>query len=97
MISAGFTLAHAVNQQNNSRSQGQISGRSWPTGQERRVWRGVPFLAFRRGSAMQQMMHDGMMHGPMMWGMGIAWILVLAFLILGIAAFVKYLFFNGKP
>ena len=46
---------------------------------------------------MQQMMHDGMMHGPMMWGMGIAWILVLAFLILGIAAFVKYLFFNGKP
>ena len=45
---------------------------------------------------MQQMMHDGMMHGSMMWGMGIGWILIIVFLILGIAAFVKYLFFSGK-
>ena len=44
---------------------------------------------------MQQMMHDGMMQGHM-WVMGICWVLVLAFLILGIAAFVKYLFFSGK-
>jgi hypothetical protein len=29
-------------------------------------------------------------------GMGIGWILILVFLILGIAAFVKYLFFSGK-
>jgi hypothetical protein len=41
-------------------------------------------------------MHDGMMHGPMMWGMGIAWILVLVFVILGIAALIKYLFLSGK-
>jgi len=33
----------------------------------------------------------------MMWDMGIGWILLLAFLILGIAAFVKYLFYNRKP
>lgn len=42
------------------------------------------------------MMHDGMMHGPMMWGMGIGWILLIAFLVLGIAAFIKYLFFGPK-
>lgn len=46
---------------------------------------------------MQQMMHDGMMQGPMMWGMRIVWILLLAFLILGIAAAIKYLFFGRKP
>jgi hypothetical protein len=46
---------------------------------------------------MQQMMHEGMMHGSMMWGMGIGWILVLVFLALGIAAFIKYLFFGHKP
>ena len=36
---------------------------------------------------------NGEMHMPMgmMIGMGIVWILVLAFLILGIAAFIKYL------
>ncbi|HEX4077378.1 MAG TPA: hypothetical protein VHX61_00690 [Rhizomicrobium sp.] len=43
---------------------------------------------------MQQMMHGGMMHGPMMWAMGIGWILIILFLVLGIAAFVKYLFFH---
>lgn len=31
-------------------------------------------------------------HGAMMWGMGIAGFLVLALLILGIAALLKYLF-----
>ena len=27
----------------------------------------------------------------MMWGMGLIWLLVVAFLVLGIAAFIKYL------
>ena len=34
---------------------------------------------------------DGMFGGPMMWGMGLFWLLVLVFLVAGIAAFVKYL------
>lgn len=29
--------------------------------------------------------------GPMMWGAGLIWLLVLAFLVTGIAAFIKYL------
>lgn len=33
----------------------------------------------------------GMDGGPMMWGMGLVWLLVLAFLVTGIAAFIKYL------
>jgi len=45
---------------------------------------------------MPQMMHDGMTHGPMMWGMGIGWILLIILLVLGIAAFIKYLFFHRK-
>ena len=34
---------------------------------------------------------DGMFGGPMMWGMGVFWLLVLVFLVTGIAAFIKYL------
>jgi hypothetical protein len=34
---------------------------------------------------------DGMFGGPMMWGMGLLWFLVLVFLVVGIAAFIKYL------
>jgi len=45
---------------------------------------------------MQNMMHDGMMHGPMMWGMGTGWVLILALVVLAIAALVKYLFFGHK-
>lgn len=37
-------------------------------------------------------MMDGGGFGWMMGGMGLLWILVLLFLVLGIAAFVKYLF-----
>ena len=39
------------------------------------------------------MMND-MMHGGMMWGMGILWLLVIVVLLLAAAALVKYLFFN---
>ncbi|MCP5412058.1 MAG: hypothetical protein H6924_07980 [Alphaproteobacteria bacterium] len=49
---------------------------------------------------MQQtpdMMANGMMHGPMMWGMGIGWILILILAVLGIAALVKYLITKQKP
>mgnify|MGYP001141244376 CR=1 FL=1 len=49
---------------------------------------------------MQQthdMMANGMMHGPMMWGMGIGWILILILAVLGIAALVKYLISKQKP
>ncbi len=42
---------------------------------------------------MGQMM-DGMSGGAM-WGMGLIGILVLALLVLGVAALVKYLFFNS--
>ena len=34
---------------------------------------------------------DGMFGGLMMWGMGLLGILVLVFLVTGIAAFIKYL------
>lgn len=34
---------------------------------------------------------DGMFGGPMMWGMCVFWLLVLVFLVTGIAAFIKYL------
>jgi hypothetical protein len=43
---------------------------------------------------MDQMM-NGMMHGIMMWGMGLLWLLVIVALILAIAALVKYLL-SGK-
>ncbi len=40
-------------------------------------------------------MQDGM--DGMMWGMGLAWLLVILVLILGAAALVKYLMNNRKP
>jgi hypothetical protein len=40
------------------------------------------------------MTHDMMMGGGMMWVMGLVWLLVILFLVLGIAALVKYLFFS---
>ena len=39
-------------------------------------------------------MMDGMMGGGIMWAMGIVWLLVILFLVLGIGALVKYLFFS---
>lgn len=41
-------------------------------------------------------MMNGMMGGSMMWGMGLAWLLVVVLLVLGIAALIKYLFFNKR-
>ncbi len=40
-------------------------------------------------------MHD-MMSGGMIWGMGIAWILLLVLYLLAVAALVKYLFFKPR-
>jgi len=40
---------------------------------------------------------DNMMHGGMMWGMGLVWLLIVIALVLAIAALVKYLFFGKKP
>jgi hypothetical protein len=37
------------------------------------------------------MMQMSDMPTAMMWGMGLIWVLVIAFLVLGIAAFIKYL------
>ena len=34
---------------------------------------------------------DSMFGGAMMWGMGLVWILVVVFLVAGIAACIKYL------
>jgi hypothetical protein len=42
---------------------------------------------------MHDMMSGGM--GGMMWGMGLFGLLVLALIVLGVAALVKYLFFSG--
>ena len=43
-------------------------------------------------------MMDGMMGGgAMMWGMGLIWLLVIVVLVVGLAALVKYLFFDRKP
>jgi hypothetical protein len=39
---------------------------------------------------MHGMMSSGM--GPMMWGMGVLWLLVIIVLVLGAAALIKYLF-----
>jgi hypothetical protein len=39
-------------------------------------------------------MHDMMMGGGMMWGMGLAGLLVILLVILAVAALVKYLFFR---
>ena len=39
-------------------------------------------------------MMDGMMSGGMMWGMGIAHLLLILLVVLAIAALVKYLFFH---
>ena len=41
---------------------------------------------------MMQQMQD--MMGPMMWGMGLVWLLVVVVLLLAIAALVKYVFFK---
>ena len=40
------------------------------------------------------MMLDMMMGSGMMWAMGLVWLLVTLFLVLGIAGFIKYLFFS---
>ena len=37
------------------------------------------------------MMHDQMMGGGMMWGMGLTWLLLIVVLALAIAALVKHL------
>lgn len=38
-----------------------------------------------------------MMDGyPMMWGMGLLWLLAVVVLVLAAAALVKYLFFQGR-
>jgi len=34
---------------------------------------------------------EGMFGGAMMWGAGLIWLLILAVLVLGIAALIKYL------
>ena len=52
--------------------------------------RGVNDLDCRKGSAAM-MNWDGVYGGSMMAGMGLSGLLVLEFLVLGIAAFVKYL------
>ena len=41
-------------------------------------------------------MMDGMMGGWMMRGMGLGWLLILVLVVLGIAALVKYLFFDKR-
>ena len=41
-------------------------------------------------------MMDGMMGGWMMWGMSLGWLLILVLVVLGIAALVKYLFFDKR-
>ncbi len=35
---------------------------------------------------------DGTMTGPMMWGMGLVWVLVVIVLVLGAVALAKYIF-----
>jgi len=41
------------------------------------------------------MMMEGM-NGTMMFGMGLAWLLAVLVLVLGVAALVKYLFFSRR-
>jgi hypothetical protein len=38
-------------------------------------------------------MMQGMMHGEMMWGMGLVGLTLLVLIVLGVAALVKHLFF----
>ena len=47
---------------------------------------------------MKKMTMNGMMGGgSMMWGMGPGGLLILVLVVLGVAALVKYLFFNKRP
>jgi len=39
-------------------------------------------------------MHDMVMNGGMMWGMGLIGLLVILVLVLGLVALVKYVFFR---
>ena len=39
-------------------------------------------------------MMDGMMYGPIMWGMGVLGLLVILVLVLAAAALIKYVFFK---
>ena len=48
-----------------------------------------------QAGGMRVMMDDGMMGTSMMWGMGLAGLLVLVLVVLAIAALVKYLFRRG--
>ncbi len=41
-------------------------------------------------------MMDHMMGGGMMWGMGLIGVLLVIILVLGIAALIKYLFFDRR-
>jgi hypothetical protein len=41
-------------------------------------------------------MNEMMGGSAMMWGMGIAWLILLILVVLGIAALVKYLFMNPR-
>jgi cytochrome c oxidase assembly factor CtaG len=41
-------------------------------------------------------MMDRMMNGGHMWGMSVLWLLIVALLVLGVPALVKYLFFDNK-
>ena len=45
---------------------------------------------------MMGTMDDMMSGGPMMWAMGLLWLLIIALLILGVAASIKYLFFDKR-
>ena len=38
----------------------------------------------------------GMMNGGMMWGVGFVWLAITILVLLGIAALVKYLFFDRR-
>lgn len=42
------------------------------------------------------MMGSMMNGGPMMWGMSLIGLLVIVLLVLGVAALIKYLFFNKR-
>ena len=42
------------------------------------------------------MMHEMMMSGGMMWGMGLLGLFLLTVLVLAAAALVKYLFFSNR-
>jgi uncharacterized membrane protein len=70
-------------------SSGEITARLQTHADVKRSWK--LRVALMRSNIKSEPAYDGLMPGGMMLGMGLVWLLVMIFLVLGIAAAIKYL------